>query len=170
MRRALVFIVPFTAVLLLGLTALGASQGWMQEEVRGEATYIAFDALGDAPDVVRVSGMAHYTSVVTQQVPGGLLREPQTWYLFGLFAPYDTEGRNIRLLVRTQRPPEHLVSFELMTIEGRLQRPTLHNVPFDTEILLGKGSSGYFFADDMLLVEPWHIESGLDPRARPAED
>jgi len=69
---------------------------------------------------------------------------------------------------RTQRPPEHLVSYELMTVEGRIERPTVNKVPFDTEILLGKGTD-YFFADDLLLIEPWVIESGLDPRDRPAD-
>jgi len=158
-RRWLVFVVPFVVVFGTGLLVIGWNKGWFGAS-RGVPVPITFDDLDHPPTFVKIRGMAHYTAVVKQDVPGNLFRKPQVYYLFGLFPPYDTDDRKIRLLVRTTRAPERLVSYELMTLEGRLERPTLSKVPFDTEIILGKYSD-YFFADDVWLIEPWSIQSGL---------
>lgn len=160
MRRWLPFVLPFVLVLGVGLALFA----------RGDTeptsfTWRTLDALDLSVPHVRVSGMAHYPVVVEQHVPGNLFRDPQDLYLFPLFPAYDTEGRRIEVLVRTTRKPDPFVSYELMTIEGTLSRPTPDTVPFDTEILLGERSD-YHFADDMLVLTPVHVEVGLDPRAR----
>lgn len=168
-RRWLVFVVPFVVVFTLGLAVVGWQKGWLGAGDRcEEARFVEFEQVDEiaAGTCVRLGGMAHYTGVVEQTVPGSAFRDEEQWYLFGLFPPYETDAQMIEVLVRTQRPPEDLVSYELMTVEGRLVRPTLDKVPFDTEIILGE-SSDYFFADDLWLIEPDAIEEGLDPRAGP---
>ena len=107
------------------------------------------------PDV-RVKGMAHYPIVINQRVPGNLFFEEKTYYLFGFFAPNDSNERAIRIIVRTERPPPNLVSYENMTIEGHISFPNQDKVPFETEIELGK-KTAYFFIDEMLLLEPTKI-------------
>lgn len=166
MRRWIAFLVPFLVVVLLGTALVGWNRGWLGEGDPGEPVFTTFENLDRSAKAVRISGMAHYSAVVEQHVPGNLFHRAETFYLFGLFPPYDTESRMIEVLVRTTRKPEDLVSFELMTVEGRLSRPTLGKVPMDTEVILAKRSD-YYFADDMLLLEPWSIEVGLDPRVKP---
>jgi len=165
-RRWIAFLVPFAVVVLLGTALVGWNRGWLGASDPGEAVFVTFEDLHSGPKAVRISGMAHYSAVVEQHVPGNLFHRPETYYLFGLFPPYDTESRMIEVLVRTPREPEDLVSFELMTVEGRLSRPALDKVPLDTEVILAKRSD-YYFADDMLLLEPWSVEVGLDPRVKP---
>lgn len=167
MRRWLPFAILFAAVFVAGSVGVAVARGWIGGEQRGEPVYTAIDDLDPTVPYVRVSGMAHYTAVVEQHVPGTLFHDPQDYYLYALFPPYDTESRAITVLVRTDREPEDLVSYELMTLEGRVSKPTLDEVPFDTEIILGK-QTDYYFSDHLLLIEPWLIEEGLDPRAAPA--
>lgn len=107
---------------------------------------------------VTVEGQAHYEVVVRQRTPGNLLRAEQVHYLFPLFPPHETEDRAIRVLVRTSRPPEDLVSYESMVVSGRLLPVTAEQVPPGTEIQIGK-RSGYFFTDRVLLLVPDEIES-----------
>lgn len=107
---------------------------------------------------VRIEAMAHYTVVVRQTVPGNLLAPERTYFLFPLFPEHETSDRAIRVLVRVPREPERLVSYEFMTLEGRLSPVTVDKVPFHTEIAIGKRSD-YFFTDDMLLLEPTRIEA-----------
>jgi hypothetical protein len=159
-RRALAFAVPFTLVFVVGVLAVAWARGWLGPDPKGQVVPITFDDLDDPPPYVRISGMAHYAAVVEQHVPGGLFREPTTWYLFGLFPPWQTEDRQIRVIVRTTREPERLVSYEVMTLEGRLAPPTLRELPLDTETILSRGSD-YYLAPDVWLLEPWSIEEGL---------
>jgi len=168
-RRWIAFLVPFAVVVLLGTAVVGWNRGWVGDTARGEPVFTTFEDLDSGVRAVRISGMAHYSVVVEQHAPGNLFHTPKTYYLFGLFPPYDTASRMISVLVRTTREPEDLVSFELMTIEGRLSRPALDKVPFDTEVILGKRSD-YYFAEDMLLLEPWTVEEGLDPRVKPQQE
>jgi hypothetical protein len=107
---------------------------------------------------VRLEAMAHYPIIIKQTIPGGLFSDDRTMYLFPLFPKHDTGDRAIRVLVRADRRPEDMVSFEFMTVEGHLALPTADKVPFSTEIALGKRTE-YFFTDDMVLLEAWRIES-----------
>ena len=155
MRRWLPFIVPFFTLLFIGgMGMFFAKGGWSAP--RSTPVEMRFEDLSLDEQTVRVDIMAHYEALVKQTVPESLFTDEQTLYLFGAFAPYDSDGRSVRLLVRTPRPPERLVSYEMMTIEGRLERPIPEKVPYSTEQLFGKHAD-YFFSDDVLLIEPWRI-------------
>jgi hypothetical protein len=118
---------------------------------------VIYQDIGIETSDVRVKGMAHYPIVIKQKVPGNMFFEEQVYYLFAFFAPGDSGERAIRIIVRTQRPPPSLVSYETMTIEGHISFPTQQKIPFETEIELGKKTE-YFFIDEMLLLEPSSIE------------
>ena len=81
--------------------------------------------------------------------------------MFPLFADHQTAERAIRVLVLTERPPEDLVSFETMTISGRLLPVTTAEVPLGTEVQIGQRSD-YFFTDEMLLLVPEEVRSGSE--------
>ena len=112
---------------------------------------------------VRVRGTAHYPVVIRQEQPGNLLMPARTFYLFPLFPEGEVDDREVRVLVRTERAPERLVSYEELALEGRVSFPTADKVPWATEIEMGK-RSGYFFSDRVVLIEPWRIEvAGEEP-------
>lgn len=158
MRRWLPFVLPFLAIVLAGL---------------GVKIWLTLSALppceqhtpADVADLelamgcVTVQGQAHYEVVVKQTIPGNLLLDERTLHLFPLFPAGATSDRAIRILVRTEREPEDLVSFESMTVSGRLIPVTTEEVPFGTEVQIGKRSD-YFFTDEMLLLVPDRIVSG----------
>lgn len=156
MRRWLPFVIPFILIL-----ALGATAWWMTHRDQdfgrdGPVLEVDFAALELSSGPVRLSGMAHYRGTIVQKVPATVLSEEQTWYVFPLFPVYDTDNREVRVLVRTQRPPEKIISYEIMTLEGRPREVTPERVPFSTEILMGQ-QADYFFADEVILIEPWRI-------------
>jgi hypothetical protein len=156
-KRLLPFFIPFTLVLTVGLTlALRAKYG---DPTRHYGPYeeVEYEDISISTPDIRVKAMAHYPIVINQRVPGNLFFEEKNYFLYALFAPYDTKERAIRVIVRTERPPPSLVSYEYMTIEGHLSFPTQEQVPFETEIELGK-KTDYFFVDEMLLLEPTSIE------------
>lgn len=107
---------------------------------------------------IRLEGTAHYPATLTQNLDATMFREERTYYVFAFFPVHDTSSREIPLLVRTQRPPERLVSYETMTIEGRLGPLTERTVPSGSEKLLGE-KVGYFFAEPVYLLEPVRIVS-----------
>ena len=93
---------------------------------------------------VRVEGTAHYGVKLVQKAGDS------TWYLFPLFEPGDTASRDIRVVVRTQRKPGELYSFEDLQVEG-LARPPGTLMPRSTQDQLT--SRGYTFSPDFVLVE-----------------
>lgn len=106
---------------------------------------------------IRLQGTAHYPATLTQRLPATMFREDRTYYVFGFFPENQTGAREIPVLVRTQRPPEKLVSYETMVVEGRLGPLTERTVPSGSESLLGE-NAGYFFAEPVWLLEPVRIE------------
>ncbi|MFT4624504.1 MAG: hypothetical protein ACI8PZ_003163 [Myxococcota bacterium] len=167
MNRYLVFFVPFVSIVTVGV----GGRIWLDLNAgipRGEVVDTELAELDLAEPFVRVSGMAHYPVVIKQTVPGTLITADQTVWLWPLFEPHDTSSRGIRILVRAARPPESLVSFEYMTLEGHLSPVTPEKVPFSTEIELGKRTE-YWFTDDMLLLEAWRIESDGEVWELPAD-
>ena len=108
---------------------------------------------------VRVEGMAHYGALVRQRVPPRFPWQDEDWFfVFPLFAEHAATDRAIRLMVRTKREPEKFVHYEYMTVEGHLTLPTDEKLPYNTEIEMGK-KTDYFFTDEMLVLEPWSIET-----------
>lgn len=157
MKRYLVFFVPFVTIVGAGVGA----RIWLDLNggiPRGEPVEMPVGDIDLSTPFVRVKGMAHYPVIIKQTEPGNLLMEERTYWLWPLYEAHDTTSRGIRVLVRAPRPPDDLVSFEYMTVEGYVSMITPEKVPFSTEIDLGKRSE-YFFTDDMVLLEPWRIES-----------
>ena len=115
---------------------------------------------------VELTAQAHYEIVVKQRIPGNLIDDERQLYLFPLFAEGGTNDRGIRVLVRTERPPEAYVSFETMTVAGRLLPVTGDDVPPGTEVRIGQRSD-YFFTDGMMLLVPDRITSDGEVWERP---
>ena len=156
MKRYLPFLIPSILIIVVGVGV----KFWVTraELVPQPVVETDFANLDTQEPFVRIRGTAHYPVVIHQTVPGNLFTEEKTYYLFPLFADHDVSNRAIRVMVRTERPPEELVSYEVMTLEGRLSAPDHHKLPFSTEIAIGQRSD-YFFTDQMVLLEPWKIES-----------
>ena len=156
MKRYLPFIIPFVVIVAAGG---GAALILRETDPRGEAVDVEIAELDASQRFVRVRGMAHYTSTVTQHYPGNLFMEPRDVFLFPLFdEDGGSNGRSIRLFVRTERKPEDLVSYEVMTLEGYLQPATAELVPWEVEVQLDKETE-YFLADEVLVLDPWRIEA-----------
>ncbi|NCG21304.1 MAG: hypothetical protein GWP91_20030 [Rhodobacterales bacterium] len=156
MKRALTFIIPFTIVF-----SIGATIWWMTLPPtfpRGEAVAMEVADVYLEQPFVRLEGVAHYEVVLRQKPQGRLFGDDKTYFLFPFFAKNNESDRAIRVMVRTTRPPERLVNYEHMAIEGYLSLPSEVKVPYSSEITIGKRSD-YFFTDEMLLLEPWLIES-----------
>ncbi len=155
MRRWLYFFVPFTLISGVGVAIM--TWFWVVGMPCDTYTRVDFFDLEPQTRCVTTAGLAHYDVVVTQVVPGNGFFDDQTYYVYGLFPKGVTDEREVRILVRTERPPERYVSFEEMTISGRLLPMDYRKVPFDTEQKMGQRSN-YFFSDRALLLEPDHIE------------
>lgn len=154
MKRFLAFFIPFTLVCGLGL---GLGLYWWIVGVSCDShTPVDFFDLDPRTRCVTVTGMAHYEVVVTQTVEGNGFFEDQTYYVYGLFPKGNTDEREIRVLVRTQREPERMVSFEEMTISGRVGVLDSRKIPFNTERRMGQ-KSHYYFSDRVVLLEPESI-------------
>lgn len=159
------FVVPFTVV---AAVAGAASVLWWTFAGAPCDSYTPADFFDLHPSTrcVRTEGTAHYDVVVTQTVPGNGFFPDRTYYVYGLFPKGNTDEREIRILVRSERQPERMVSYETMAIEGRLLPMDFRKVPFDTERLMGQRSN-YFFGDQMFLIEPDRIEvDGEEPWVR----
>ena len=166
MKRWLPFILPFSAVLLGGLLVFVAKAWLFGRTPPAEVPWVPYAELDVNSEYVRTSGMAHYGVVVEQFAPGNLLRPEERFWLYPLTEPYDTAEGVVRVMVKSEVPPEELVTYELMTVEGWLSRATPHTVSYDVEVSMGQVSD-YYFSDQMLLLEAVTVEPGLDPRAEP---
>jgi len=156
------FVLPFAVVFLLVLIALMATDPERFFPSRGEPVDVTFDELlDDPPRFARMKIKAHYDTTVRQDVPAGLMRDEATYYVFGAFPVASDAEKAIPLLVRTQRPPDRIVSFEVMTVEGRLGKIDLRKIPPSTEDVMGD-KSPYWFSDDILLLEAWKVTSDGD--------
>ncbi|MCB9674243.1 MAG: hypothetical protein H6737_03950 [Alphaproteobacteria bacterium] len=165
MKRWLWFFVPFTLVSGVGVAVL--TWLWIAGTPCDSYTPVDFFDLEPTTRCVKTSGTAHYEVVVTQVVEGNGFFDDQTYYVYGLFPPGNTDEREIRVLVRTGRPAERYVSFEDMEIEGKLLPMDYRKIPFDTETRMG-AKSNYFFSDRVLLLEPDRIAvDGEDDWVRP---
>ncbi len=149
------FFVPFTLVSGVGVAVI--TWLWIVGVPCDAYQKVDFFDLGPSTRCVVTSGNAHYEVVVTQTVPGNGFFDDQTYYVYGHFPTGNIDEREVRVLVRTKRPPERYVSFEEMTITGKLLPMDYRKIPFDTEIKMGQRSN-YFFPDRALLLEPDGIQ------------
>ena len=159
-KRLLPFAIPFVAIVAAGLGAylvLGRGPGPCATHAS-----VPLDALDPEEEgCVATTGQAHYEAVIRQTQRGGWLGEDRHAYLFPLMPNGRTDEREVRVLVLTERPPEHLVAYESMELTGRVVRATPERVPYSAEIQLGR-SGGYFFTDDMVVLLPDGISSDGD--------
>lgn len=163
MRRYLPFLLPFALLLFLGLPIVLVLQRdgrpMFSDPEYQVVTLEEADPMTAA--FVEVTGMSHYSVVVKQELPGNLFREARTLYLFPIYESHDTESRAVKLLVRTARQPARLVSYEFMTVKGKLGLATGEQVPFGTEEFFGR--KGYYFADDLLVLEADEVREAPVP-------
>jgi hypothetical protein len=135
------------AVVVAAVLAGGA------ETSSGPAVEITWDELDlHVGQRVRLAGTAHYEAVVRQEKPASLVREAEVVWLYGFFPPYETDSRAVRVLVRSPEQPERNVNYEQMTVEGTLVVSGPDLVPYDTEVLLAKGTE-YYFAEGVLVLD-----------------
>ena len=146
------FLVPFGCVFVAGMATMAWSNGDMMLGIHPDPVEVTFRDLDVSTPWVKIEVMAHYEAMVTQTIPANLISDEQKLYLFGAFPVYSTEERAVPLLVRTSRPPDRMVTYEVMTVEGKLSVPTSDKVPFSTEEMIGK-RTGYYFSDSVLLLE-----------------
>lgn len=117
-----------------------------------------FEALPEAGSWVSLRGQAHYDARIVQRRAASIFTEARSDYVFGFFPEHATEDRRIRVLLRTQREPERLVSYETMTVEGQL-------VPITEADLSGAVQeqlfhrTGYYLADDAMRLDVVRILS-----------
>ena len=99
---------------------------------------------------VQLKGTAHYVVRMTQKMKGG-----DHFWVFPLMKQGDTLSRTIKVLVRTPRGPDDLVTFEDLTIDGLVRPP---GRLFTPDIRDNFEERGYLFEDDFVLLEPFNIE------------
>jgi hypothetical protein len=99
---------------------------------------------------VRLTGTAHYEVRLRQKMEGG-----DVFSMFPLMKSGDTMSREIKVLVRTPRSPEDMVTYEDMVVDG-LALPPGRLVSPDVRDKLEEG--GYLFAEDFVLVEAFAIK------------
>jgi hypothetical protein len=99
---------------------------------------------------VRLTGTAHYEVRLRQKMEGG-----DVFSMFPLMKSGDTMSREIKVLVRTPRSPEDIVTYEDMVVDG-LARPPGRLVSPDVKDKLEEG--GYHFAEGFVLVEAFAIK------------
>ncbi len=100
---------------------------------------------------VRIQGTAHYEVRLWQT-----MKDQERFHVFPLMAFKDTTGRDIRVLVRSSRPPDDLSMYEDMVIDGLARPPGDRIGPKIKQTLK---NHGYTFADQVVLVEAHEIRS-----------
>jgi hypothetical protein len=100
---------------------------------------------------VRIQGTAHFEVRLWQTMEDG-----ERFFVFPLMKPGDTISRDIRVLVRTDRPPDDLSTYEDMIVDG-LALPPGRQVGH--KIKKSLKNQGYTFMDDVVLVESHAIRS-----------
>ena len=114
-KRALAIVLP---VLLVGAVTFGiiwwdrgAPPGFRPPVVDVVPSALTYEHRG-----VRLRGTAHYGARLSQR------QGDETWYLFPVLDQGDTQGRQVKVLLRTQTAPDPILSFEDLAVEG-LARP-----------------------------------------------
>ena len=154
MKRWLFFLVPFTVVTTLGIAA--SVYVWVSGSPCESYAPVEFFDLEPTTRCVKVKGLAHYEVVLTATIPGNGFFPDQTYYVYGFFPPGNVEEREVRILVRTLREPERMVSFEEMEVSGVVLPMDHRKVPFNAETQMGNASN-YYFSDRVYLLEPDRI-------------
>ncbi|MFK7930560.1 MAG: hypothetical protein AB8H79_20400 [Myxococcota bacterium] len=145
-------------VVLLGGAAVFAWQIQPREPI--EPTVIEFSDFDPEMRAIKVRGTAHYRSLIKQEAGASILGGGGTWWVYPLFGVYDTEGREVKILVRTREAPAQRVEFEFVELTGWVDPPRSHTVPMRTEQMLGV--SNYYFSPDVMVLEPWEQRT-FDP-------
>jgi len=152
MRKLLAFVV----VLLLGVVLFHL---WWNRlppfDGHAEPVDTPFEMLSEEDSSVRVVGMAHHAVRAERHYPGGFLTPDRHFWIWPLFAPDDTAGTRIEVMVASTVEPPWSVDFEDVIVEGWV-RPPRSRVDETLEAALRQ--SGYHFDPDYVLVEMFEAE------------
>ncbi|MBN1335532.1 MAG: hypothetical protein JXB39_06180 [Deltaproteobacteria bacterium] len=148
-KHLLWWIAPVVAI-GIALAMLGSWVG-----VRGCATkpqQVSVEDLAPGQGLVEVRGTAHYPVRVAQDYrPSFLPPTSQIVWIFPLFQPGNTLGREIRILVLCYTEPDPILSFEMRSIVGWPRKPTRRRVA--TNVIEAFETLGYTFAEDWVVLE-----------------
>ncbi len=123
----------------------------------GAPEEVAFNDLDPAKARhVKVKGVGHYESLVSQIAPAGIITDNLKFYTFAFMAEGEDTSREVRVIVRTQREPPRMVDLEYMTVEGVLSPLDPRRVPPATEDAMAQ-RGGFQFAEPVWLLEPVRI-------------
>lgn len=153
MRRALWIAVVL--VFVVGLVGTVVVSLWPRTPI--EPTDTTFEDFDPSLEAIRIRGTAHYRGLIVQHTRGGMGMQPPVMYVYALFPLGDVQGREVRILVRTPEKPPPRVDFEFVEVEGWLDPPRSHTVPFNTEQQLARAD--YFFGSEVQVLEAWSIRS-----------
>jgi hypothetical protein len=113
---------------------------------RPAAVPVAVGAITREHRGVATEGTVHL-AVRISQVAG-----EQRWTLAPLMPLGDTQSREVRVLLRTERKLDDLATYEDVTVRG-FARPPGRLVP--GSVVLALEQAGYTVAEDLILLEEW---------------
>ncbi len=149
-RRRLLVLFAVSSLLVLGAVS-AAHQGLGPFALRGEPVAQSWEQLSLELRRVSTRGTAHYPVRVKQSFKATWLnRDPALQHIFPLFAPGDTMGRDIRVLVMSQVEPDPILGFEDRQVVGLLRRPSSQWLT--RGVLETFRDHGYGFEEDFLLL------------------
>ena len=157
MRSSTAWQLPALGIVVAVAIGLGVKE--YLPRAYGEPRDATFETL--APELgryVRLKGVAHYDSTVQLRMPAGILTGNLNFYAFGLFEDNDVVGKEVKVIVRTQRKPERMIDVEYLTVEGVLSPIDPRKIPPHVEDAMGE-RAGNFFADPVWMLEPVRILS-----------
>lgn len=139
------------------LVAAGVVTWALLPRARVPPVDVSFEQLDPSLPAIRIRGTAHYRGVLIQRTRGGLSFEPEVMYVWALFPLGDTESREVRILVRTDRKPPPRIDFEYVEVEGFLDPPQRHTLPMGSEEKMA--AANYFFHPDVRVLSAWDIRA-----------
>lgn len=135
----------------VGVVAWCGWEGWLPFSFGRRPRTVPIEDVRLGDGYVSTTGTAHYTVRVSQTYGATWLqRRERTVQVFPLFRSLDTRGREVHVLVLSERTPDRLLDFEDRTVTGWVRRPTVR--------WLGRGvldafyAVGYEFPDDYVLL------------------
>jgi len=146
MQKAVVGAVVAVGVVLAGLVGViwwerGAPPGF-----RPTAVPVAVAAITKEHRGVATEGTVHL-AVRISQASGD-----RRWTLAPLMPQGDTQAREVRVLLRTERHLDDLATYEDVSVRG-FARPPGRLVP--GSVVLALEQSGYTVSEDLIVLEEW---------------
>jgi len=155
--RAGKHIVRWVVLAVAATAAVGMVASWVgMRGCASEPREVAVQDLASGQGLVQVRGTAHYPVRVAQDYRPSLLSGSQVVWVFPLFPPGDTLGREIRILVLSYTEPDPILSFEMRAIVGWPRKPTRRRVA--STVVEAFETLGYRFPADWVVLEEYPPE------------